>query len=711
MIFRGHSSPIYSVRISPDETTVATGDKNGHILLWDISTGLESKSLRASSTPIRAIQFGTKGLIYAACGDNTIQIWDLNEEKLVGKLKSHAGEVHTLFLSLSGDLISGSRDGTVIVWDLEKSAAKKTYNLGFSWVNAVVYYDEERTFFAGLEDGRVLRWSPEEETARAVGMHPSWVWSMALSSEGNLIFTGSGDNTVGMWDATTGSKIGICEGHFDKVSKVASSANGKFVVSGSLDKSAKVWSSHSRKCLLTLRGHTGSVEDVDMSRDGSIVVTASHDKTISVWRIENYISRFSDILIPTDHKAAKVLILGESGSGKTSLTAALTGQPWKPTESTVGAWAHQWNLFSFDGNKQEIWLWDFGGQSDQRLVNSIYMSDSHVVVLVFDGQRDGIFGLLNDWDRSLRWLEEHGVRKILVSARMDAARVRYSKQELLKFATERKYSAYIETSAKTGMGCAELREVIIASVNWNSIPWSSSPEIFQKIREIIFSLKRRGSKLIRLEDLSLIIDSILIKEYCTTDEQDIARIVKTLSASGLVLDLGFDGWILLDPSLMSQYANAIVGIIRENYGDRGCIFEDELFRADFSSLDEVKIKASDRKYVILALHRILIERGLAYRQPTDRGTLLILPSYYSNERPEADHDLIPSVRYEFSGYLDQIYATLVVRLSYSSAFTNAGLWRYSADFVAADGYRAGIKANAGQGERHLLEIRFAAGSL
>ena len=38
------------------------------------------------------------------------------------------------------------------------------------------------------------------------------------------------------------------------------------------------------------------------------------------------------------------------------------------------------------------------------------------------------------------------------------------------------------------------------------------------------------------------------------------------------------------------------------------------------------------------------------------------------------------VDYRFTGFLDEIYATLVVRLHHGDAFAQDELWRYAADF-------------------------------
>jgi len=55
------------------------------------------------------------------------------------------------------------------------------------------------------------------------------------------------------------------------------------------------------------------------------------------------------------------------------------------SDSTVGAWATHWKLpvSSDESVEREIWLWDFGGQADQRLIHQLYMDETALAVLVF----------------------------------------------------------------------------------------------------------------------------------------------------------------------------------------------------------------------------------------------------------------------------------------------------------------------------------------
>ena len=108
----------------------------------------------------------------------------------------------------------------------------------------------------------------------------------------------------------------------------------------------------------------------------------------------------------------------------------------------------------------------------------------------------------------------------------------------------------------------------------------------------------------------------------------------------------------------------------------------------------------------MAMHQTLLERGLCLREQTDKGPMLIFPSYYRRERSELTGHPAVLVSYRFSGFLDDIYATLVVRLHHTKSFDQDQLWRYAADFRTQTGKQLGIKlTRLGEGAGE-IEIYF-----
>ena len=80
--------------------------------------------------------------------------------------------------------------------------------------------------------------------------------SVAFSSDGTVIASGSRNGTVHLWDAETGSCKCALKGHSDCVRAVSWSPDGRMLASGSDDETIKLWDAQSGKVNSTLSGHS-----------------------------------------------------------------------------------------------------------------------------------------------------------------------------------------------------------------------------------------------------------------------------------------------------------------------------------------------------------------------------------------------------------------------------------------------------------------------
>jgi WD40 repeat protein len=78
----------------------------------------------------------------------------------------------------------------------------------------------------------------------------------------HMIVSGSDDNSVRVWDASTGAELKELKGHTRLGQSVAFSSDGTQIVSGSDDKSVRVWDASTGAELKELKGHTGSVNQL-----------------------------------------------------------------------------------------------------------------------------------------------------------------------------------------------------------------------------------------------------------------------------------------------------------------------------------------------------------------------------------------------------------------------------------------------------------------
>src|SRR6185295_3361285 len=144
-------------------------------------------------------------------------------------------------------------------------------------------------------------------------------------------------------------------------------------------KSVRLWDLETGRCLRVFEGHTGFVMAVAWSGDQRSALSIDN-RSILVWDLSEFVAKplaseenatnLPLALNQVQYTNAKVLVVGDTSAGKTGLAHRLATGSWKPSDgSTVGAWSTQWSLpevKTTKGLEQEIWLWDFGGQADQR---------------------------------------------------------------------------------------------------------------------------------------------------------------------------------------------------------------------------------------------------------------------------------------------------------------------------------------------------------
>jgi WD40 repeat protein/serine/threonine protein kinase len=117
-------SPVLCVNaaFSPDGKRIAIGETENRVVIWEVETGKELRTLRGHSGDVYAVAFSPdqSGRWVASAGeDSTVKIWDSDTGRLVRSFRGHTGIVNSLaFLQDGQRLVTGSRDGTLKFWDL-----------------------------------------------------------------------------------------------------------------------------------------------------------------------------------------------------------------------------------------------------------------------------------------------------------------------------------------------------------------------------------------------------------------------------------------------------------------------------------------------------------------------------------------------------------------------------------------------------------------
>ena len=198
------------------------------------------------------------------------------------------------------------------------------------------------------------------------------------------------------------------------------------------------------------------------------------------------------------------------------------------------------------------------------------------------------------------------------------------------------------------------------------------------MKDEIIKLREEGFVLLRMVELKQQLDMRLSDVRFTMDE--LRAVVGLLAGPGLVWKLEFGDFVLLQPERINTYASAVVRKIRQHPDEIGCILEEDILNANLDFQDMDRLPSFEESMVLRAMHQTFVDHGICLWEDTEQGRQLVLPSYFKRERPELEGHPAIFVSYHFGGGLDEIYASLVVRLHHTTAFDNDRLWKFAADF-------------------------------
>ena len=280
----GHGSRVTSVSLSPDGTTLSSASSDGTVRLWDVATGVVTRTFEESASSVAFSPDGTT--LATGTSRGGIRIREVTTGATIATLEGHTGPVTSLSFSRDGSrLASGSDDHTVRIWDVATPERSDRMEGHTSPVTSVSFSPDGTLLASGSEDKTVVVWAVDPvDWPLILPRHASSVTSVSFSPDGATVASGSEDGTIRIWDVETGATVATLEGHSGPVTSVSFSPGGGILASGSEHKilSVRLWDVLTGRDIATLH-HTGLPTSVSFSADGTALASGAQDGTIELW--------------------------------------------------------------------------------------------------------------------------------------------------------------------------------------------------------------------------------------------------------------------------------------------------------------------------------------------------------------------------------------------------------------------------------------------
>jgi WD40 repeat protein len=278
---------LLSVDIGPDGDKILTSSTDSKAQIWSRSEPTKAPIILQEhvSGPVWQARFSHDGKQIVTAGhDQTLRIFDLGgPEVRTRRLDGHRGPVYAAEFSPDGKyVISGGRDRRLLAWDLQSSAASQ---------------EPREVIQARL--ATIAEESAETETQfQQLGEHAAAIRAVSFSTDGNILYSASDDNTVRIWNISQGvanlSPVSTLRGHGGWVRSCVAAGDGdKHVLSGSYDGQVFLWNWREYAFPRVLRAASESaISDVRYtssaaSPDAKWIATAAENGEVTVWDMQN----------------------------------------------------------------------------------------------------------------------------------------------------------------------------------------------------------------------------------------------------------------------------------------------------------------------------------------------------------------------------------------------------------------------------------------
>jgi len=337
---------IGAVAWSADGKAIATGTYNpgAAVQLWDAVSGERLQTLDGHGNPFR-----NEGGVYVArfpaawspdsgvLGAKTWQ-WETTSGKLLNNLSDWDKDAEAFARSPDGKVLARASDGHRVIELLDpisQASLRILEGKGFS-TQSLLWSSDSKIVVAGCYDDTIRIWDASSGKALQTMKSPASITAVALSPDNTILASCSKLNTLLLWDVASGSLRSTRQLGSTFGSVLAWCPAGNTVAVGCSSGVVQLWDASTGQLVDTLRSSKSHVLSLAWSPDGKTLIAGSQDGKTRFWDAESgHLLRELNMppgLVSPDHR------LVASSSAKTvRIWEIATGRPLSTMVALEGA--------------------------------------------------------------------------------------------------------------------------------------------------------------------------------------------------------------------------------------------------------------------------------------------------------------------------------------------------------------------------------------
>ena len=627
---------INEIAWSPDGKTLASGDPDGVIGLWDVESGIQRARLERAEKVVWSIAFSPDGSrVASGSNDGSVGIFEAASGRLLTSLERHDSWVRSVAFSPDGGLLaSGGNDRHIILWDLATRSRRLVFEAHKERVLSLRFSPDGSQLASAGGDGLVVIW--RTSTGEVLARHQistGWQRGVCWSPDGRLVAFGGEDGAVRLLRSQDGRLSSVLEGHREGVGCLSFDSSGQLLASRSVDGRVRLWTpSRGSWRLLARFKEPASFPMANMAFHPSECRLATVAQArIRIWQIDlESLRSAADGQKATRLVSTKVAVLG--GAPAAELTRALATPLLGDHYPEVYLLEAREEDQGGGTERRETLLFDLSETTPPRGdLAALHLRETHAVLVAFDPTSE------SDPGATIR-------RGAELAAKVARVEKRPAGPVFFAVATRPLGRRGEDTAVAAGRLDLSMLELPLAGL---LVAQCDSPRQLQRLRDALVDALEELPQSLALESAATLseVETLLREEkrhgrqLATSDDlfrfylgrdQEIDEksralfdgCLRQLELRGQLRRLRL-GQLLVAPRLIEAYAQALLGLAARN--PRGGLREDDALEGQLD-LDGGGIAAPELDHLLrVALVGELIDLGLAHKAAIDGETWLLFP--------------------------------------------------------------------------------------